>query len=109
MALTPQEFYEHAIAAADAEGRLPLSRMTGWDISPFEHDGLRVSPLRSPVMPEEPRHDEDPATCTTCARRDEGIWRNERWRLGRIGAAGVPLILMLQPRDHYDMADLPDD
>jgi hypothetical protein len=36
MPLSPEEFYNHAIAAADDEQRLPLSRMTGWDISPFE-------------------------------------------------------------------------
>ncbi len=51
MALPPEEFYAHAIAAADAERRLPLSRMTGWDISPFEPSGLRVAPLRPPVLP----------------------------------------------------------
>ena len=51
MALTPQEFYAHALAAADAEGRLPLARMTEWGISPFEQDGLRVAPLRPPVLP----------------------------------------------------------
>jgi hypothetical protein len=49
MPLSPEEFYEHALAAADPDKRLPLSRMTGWDISPFEQEGLRVSPLRSPV------------------------------------------------------------
>jgi diadenosine tetraphosphate (Ap4A) HIT family hydrolase len=109
MALSPQEFYEHAIAAADADGRLPLSRMTGWDISPFEQDGLRVSPLRPPVMPEKAREDEDPATCTACSRRDKGLWLDDHWRLVRIGVSGVPLILMLQPRDHHDLADLPDE
>src|SRR5581483_12392311 len=109
MALSPEEFYEHAIAAADSERRLPLSRMTGWDISPFEPDGLRVAPLRPPVMPEPPRKDEDPADCSTCRARDVGIWFDERWRLRRIDQVGVPLVLMLYPRDHYDLADVPDD
>ena len=49
MALRPDEFYDRALAAGDSERRLPLSRMTGWDISPFEQDGLRVAPLRPPV------------------------------------------------------------
>jgi hypothetical protein len=101
-------FYEHAISAADAEGRLPLARMTGWDISPFEQEGLKVSPLRPPVLPEPPRQDEDPTQCRTCRARDEGVWFNERWRLARIGPAGVPLILLLYPRDHYDLVDLDD-
>jgi diadenosine tetraphosphate (Ap4A) HIT family hydrolase len=109
MAMRPDEFYAHAIAAADEAGRLPLARMTGWDISPFEPDGLRVSPLRPPVLPEPPRHGEDPADCSSCRNRDEGIWFNDYWRLTRIAKAGVPLILMLHSRDHYDMADLPDE
>lgn len=108
MALRPDEFHARALGAADAEARLPLSRMTGWDISPFEPEGLRVSPLRPPVLPEPPRHGEDPADCGSCRARDEGIWRDDRWRLTRIEKVGVPLVLMLHPRDHHDLADLPD-
>ncbi len=109
MALDADEFYAHALAAADTDGRLPLSRMTGWEISPFEPDGLRVSPLRPPVLPEPPRAGEDPSDCFSCRARDEGIWLDSRWRLTRIGGVGVPLVLMLHPREHYDLADLPDD
>lgn len=107
--MDPQEFYAHALAAADDSGRLPLSRMTGWDISPFEPEGLRVSRLRPPVLPEPPRQGEDPAQCASCTRRDEGIWLNADWRLTRIGGVGVPLVLMLHPREHYDLPDLPDE
>ncbi|GAA1594600.1 hypothetical protein [Actinoplanes couchii] len=109
MPLSPEQFHAHAVAAADTEGRLPLSRMTGWEISPFEQDGLRVAPLRPPVLPEPDRHGEDPAECGGCKRRDEGIWLNERWRLTQIDGVGVPLALMLHPRDHHDLADLPDE
>jgi diadenosine tetraphosphate (Ap4A) HIT family hydrolase len=109
MALTPDEFHQHALAATDAERRLPLSRMTAWEISPFEQDGLRVTPLRPPVTPEPPRHGEDPATCGICDDRDSGVWFNERWRLARVSGVGVPLVLMLYPRDHYDLAELPDE
>ena len=56
-----------------------------------------------------PRHGEDPAECRNCQERDEGIWFNDHWRLARVTGVGVPLALMLYPRDHYDMADLPDD
>ncbi|MEP6632493.1 MAG: hypothetical protein ABJA89_18620 [Lapillicoccus sp.] len=108
MPLTPEELYAHAAAVADEEGRLPLSRMTGWDISPFEADGLRVSPLRPPELPEPPRHGEDPDDCGSCRRRDEGIWVDEHWRLTLVSGVGVPLVLMLHPRDHHDLADLPD-
>ncbi|RSM45077.1 hypothetical protein DMB66_51560 [Actinoplanes sp. ATCC 53533] len=109
MALPPDEFYDHAITAADSARRLPLARMTGWEISPFEPDGLRVTPLRPPVLPEPPRHGEHPEDCNSCRRRDHGIWFNERWRLTQIGGVGVPLVLMLHPLDHYDLPDLPDD
>ncbi|MEU8241235.1 hypothetical protein AB0C07_23570 [Actinoplanes missouriensis] len=109
MALTPDEFHQHTLAATDGEHRLPLSRMTGWEISPFEQDGLRVVPFRPPVLPEPPRHGEDPTECRICGDRDEGVWFNERWRLARIPGAGVPLVLMLYPRDHHDLADLPDE
>lgn len=109
MALRPDEFYNHALGAADDERRLPLARMTGWDISPFEQGGLRVAPLRPPVLPERARDGEDPSDCSSCRRRNEGIWLNDRWRLSRITGVGVPLVLMLHPRDHYDMADLPDE
>lgn len=109
MPLSPDEFYDHAMAAADDEQRLPLSRMTGWDISPFEADNLVVSRLLPPVVPEPQRHGEDPEDCESCRRSDEGIWLDDRWRLTAIPQVGVPLALMLHPRDHYDLADLTDD
>ena len=109
MVLHPDEFHAHALIAADEQHRLPLARMTGWDISPFEPDGLRVAPLRPPVLPEPPRHGEDPADCRSCRARDEGLWLDDNWRLTRIGKVGVPLVLMLHPRDHHDLEDLPDD
>lgn len=109
MALSPQEFYDHALSVTDEDRRLPLSRMTGWDISPFEPDGLRVAPLRPPVLPEPPREGEDPARCQSCGHRDEGIWLDQHWRLTRMRGCGVPLVLMLHPREHFDLADLPDE
>jgi diadenosine tetraphosphate (Ap4A) HIT family hydrolase len=109
MALSPEQFYNHAIAAADSEGRLPVSRMAGWEISPFEPEGLRVAPLRPPAVPEPARDGEDPSDCGSCRRKDEGIWLDDHWRLTRIPGVGVPLVLMLHPRKHYDLACLPDE
>ncbi len=109
MALDPDEFHARALAAADDEQRLPLSRMTMWEVSPFEPEGLRVSRLQPPVVPEAARHGEDPADCGSCRRRDEGLWLDDRWRLTRIAGVGVPLVLMLHPREHHDLSDLPDE
>src|SRR6185312_667101 len=39
----------------------------------------------------------------------EGLWLSDRWRLTRVTQVGVPLVLMLHPRDHHDLADLPDE
>jgi len=109
MALDPEEFYAHAIAAADAEHRLPLAKMTYWDIFPFDEDGLKVAPLRPPVVPEKVRNGEDGVDCFSCERSDQGIWLNDEWRLTRIEGVGVPLVLMLHTRWHFDLADLPDE
>ncbi|SHK92849.1 hypothetical protein SAMN05443637_114163 [Pseudonocardia thermophila] len=106
MPLSPEEFHAHVLAAADDDGRLPLPPVAEWYSFPFE--GLmRVRPLAPPV-PEPPRQGADPARCPTCARRDEGIWLDERWRLERVAGGGLPLLLVLYPRDHHDLADLPD-
>ena len=108
MAMTPEDFFAHALTAADGEQRLPLSRMTQWEVAPFDQENLRVVPLRPPTVPEPARQDEEPETCSACAARNEGVWLDDHWRLRRISGAGVPLVLMLIPRQHFDLDDLPD-
>lgn len=110
MPLTPDEFYELALSEADAEGRLPLSRMTGWEIFPFEPEGLRVVPLARPVLPEPSRHGEMGTTCGGCGPGQGVIWEDASWRLSvPPDPTGAPLLVFLQPKRHYDLADLPDD
>jgi hypothetical protein len=109
MPVNPEEFYARAIRAADAEGRLPLSRMTAWDVFPFEQTGLRAVPLQPPVLPEPDRSGQDPADCAACAAARAPIWSGEHWRLSAYGPSGVPLILMLEPAAHHDLPGLPDD
>lgn len=107
MALTPEQFYEHAMAATDADGRLPLAKMTYWDIFPFDQDGLKPARLQPPV-PEKPRNGEGGSECHSCAATDRGLWLNDDWRLTRIDGVGIPLVLMLHTRAHHDFPDLPD-
>lgn len=109
MALSPEDYYAHVLAGADAEGRLAPGELAEWEVFPFETEGLRVVPFRPPVVPDPPRHGEDGADCSSCEHRDEGLWLSDHFRLTRIGDEGVPLVLMLHPRDHYDQADLPDE
>ena len=109
MPLAPDAFHARAMQAADADGRLPLSRMTGWEIFPFEPDGLRVVPLRPPVLPEPPRAGEGGAPCVSCRADRPALWADEHWRLFTFAEpSGAPLVLMLEPIDHYDLVDLPD-
>jgi hypothetical protein len=96
-------------SAADADGRLPLSRMTAWDVFPFEQAGLRVVPLAPPVLPEPPRGGEDGLDCPACADGRAFIWSDERWRLSAFESSGAPLILMLEPAAHVDLPGLPDE
>jgi len=110
MPLTPDEFYEHARSTANAEGRMPLSRMTGWEIFPFEPDGLQVVQLARPVLPEPARYGEIGSQCAGCGPAEGVIWEDASWRLSvPPDPTGAPLLLFLQPKEHHDLGDLPDD
>lgn len=111
MPLTPDDFYANALESADAEGRLPVSRLTAWEIFPFESNGLQVVPLKGPETPEPPRRGEAGSACKSCASNGAGaIWQDERWRLITFSEpSGAPLVTMLQPKEHFDLAELPDD
>lgn len=115
-----EAYYARIAAAAGADGRLPVAveEMPGWDIFPYEVEGLRLKPVRPPAEEEPARRDEDPADCW-CARTsrdqdgelgDEGpevVWSNERWRLALSTDTGLPVMLVLQPVEHHDLPTLP--
>jgi diadenosine tetraphosphate (Ap4A) HIT family hydrolase len=107
--LSPEEFYAHALHGTGADGRLGLSRMTGWQIFPFEQEGLRVVPLAPPALPEPSRAGEGGLGCAACGHAQPSIWSDDHWRLAALGPTGAPLVLMLEPRVHYDLSDLPDE
>lgn len=111
MPLSPDDFYANALDAADAEGRLPLSRLTAWEIFPFESDGLRVVRLTKPGIPEPLRRGEGGAPCDSCEGTGRGvIWEDNHWRLITFSEpSGAPLVIMLQPKLHFDLINLPDD
>ena len=110
-----EEFHARVAAATDDEGRLPVAieLMPGWDIFPFELDGLRIKPLEPMTDAEPPRVGDDPATCPcrqplAPEQAAQLVWGNERWLLKLLDMR-LPVAVILQPRDHHDLADLPDD
>ncbi|MDP3714230.1 MAG: methyltransferase domain-containing protein [Mycobacteriales bacterium] len=109
MPLTPEQYYAHVLATADADGRVPLSRMTGWEVFPFEPEGLRVVPLQAPVLPEPPRYGEGGRACVACEREGGWLWTDNTWRVRVLEGTGAPLLLMLEPLAHHDLTDLPDE
>ena len=108
---TPEEFYARCVAAADAEGRLPVPAQSMWEIFPFEHETLRVKPLEPPVLPEPPRGGEHgPDDCWRCRDPERGVlWSDERWILAGGGEeTGLPFQATLMPKAHLDLGDLDD-
>jgi hypothetical protein len=91
-----------------ADTPLPLPGFTTWPSFPFEGD-LKIKQLDPPVDTEPPRKGEDSADCTACKAPDDAyIWVNERWRVRTMDRpTGLPMVLMLEPRSHLDLGDLP--
>jgi predicted acetyltransferase/diadenosine tetraphosphate (Ap4A) HIT family hydrolase len=82
-----------------------------WDVFPYESEApLAVRILQEPVLPEPPRMGEQgPEQCRPCQTPDERyLWTDEHWRLGsgRV-PSGAPAVVLLEPRGHHDLADLP--
>ena len=101
---TPEEFH------ARVAGALRMPPVWEWETFPFDGD-MRPRPLQPPVERERPRHGEGGVDCYRCgAPDDEYLWTNERWRVRGLGPTGLPVVVMLETRKHYDgPGDLPDD
>ena len=108
MSESPEELYARAQAAADAEGRLAMPPVHEWETFPFEGD-LRVRPLVPPEAGERPRQGEGGAGCRRCELGDtDALWSDEHWLLTSLDRpSGLPVIVILQPRAHHDLDDLP--
>jgi hypothetical protein len=71
---------------------------------------VRARPLAAPG--DEPVRDgEGGVDCTACAKPDSDyVWTDDRWRLMAVEPSGLPIVLILEPRAHFDgPGDLPDD
>jgi diadenosine tetraphosphate (Ap4A) HIT family hydrolase len=104
VAESPEQLWERV------SGSLTVPPVEEWDSWPFEGD-LRPKALTRPVERERARNGEGGANCHACsAADDEYVWTTERWRLRALEPTGLPLMMILEPRAHYDApGDLPDD
>ena len=86
----------------------PLLPYATWDTFPFEGE-LRPKSLDAPIALEPPRHGENPVDCLACTAPDDAyIWVSERWRVRSLDRpTGLPVVLILEPRSHLDLGDLP--
>jgi diadenosine tetraphosphate (Ap4A) HIT family hydrolase len=103
-----EEIYARARAAEGADGRLPMPPVQDWATFPFD-GAIHVRALRPPVDAEPPRSGEDAADCWRCAHGlEEAIWSDERWLVTSLGRpSGLPVVVILFPRAHHDLDDLP--
>ncbi|MFI1360179.1 hypothetical protein ACH4TV_42335 [Streptomyces sp. NPDC020898] len=90
---------------------MPADPVTEWETFPFEafEGRLRVRPLLPPVLPEPGRNGEaGPEECVVCRKPVTGaLWADEHWRLDAAAGARLPAVVLLHPRGHHDLADLP--
>ena len=91
-----------------AAGALRSPDVREWDPWPFEGP-VRPRPLVAPG-PERVRDGEGGRECSACAAPDgDYLWTDDDWRLKAMEPSGLPLVLILEPRAHFDgPADLPD-
>ena len=100
---TPQQLYDRV---AD---NLRVPPVHEWDSWPFEGE-MQPRRLRPPE-PEPRIEGQDGVDCAACTKPDsEYAWSNDRWRLLTLGPSGLPIVVLLEPREHYaGPADLPED
>jgi diadenosine tetraphosphate (Ap4A) HIT family hydrolase len=93
----------------------PRTDFFAWDVFPFRKDEegrVQIKRLDPPVLPEPPRGGEErPEDCAVCKQSDaEYLWTDEHWRVKRPNErGGAPAVLLLEPRMHADLRDLPDE
>jgi diadenosine tetraphosphate (Ap4A) HIT family hydrolase len=100
---TPQQLHERCVDA------LQMPPLDEWESWPFEGD-VRPKPL-DPLSEEPVIHGQGGVDCNACTKPDSDyLWTNERWRLTALEPSGLPVIVLLEPREHFaGPADLPDD
>ena len=80
-----------------------------WDTWPFE-GAIRPRALAAPSG-EPVRQGEHGVDCPACAKPDSDyLWTDDTWRLLAPEPGGLPVVVLVEPRAHYDgPAGMPDD
>ena len=102
---TPEELYERV------KDSLRMPPVDEWETFPFDGE-MRPRTLLPPVEKEKPRFGERGLDCRRCAASDdEYLWTNERWRLYPLGPTGLPVVVILEPREHLvgELGEVPDE
>jgi len=81
-----------------------------WETFPFDGQ-VRPRPLTPPLESEPPRSGSGGIGCHACQAADnEYLWTDPRWRLRALGPTGLPVVMLLEPREHFaEPGDLPDE
>ncbi len=83
-----------------------------WSTFPYEFDcPQHIKVLNEPVLPEPPRKGEPGGPeCTACSMGDDAqLWTDELWRLHALAEPSAsPAVVVLEPRAHCDLGDLPE-
>jgi diadenosine tetraphosphate (Ap4A) HIT family hydrolase len=98
---TPEEFY------ARTKDALRMPPVEEWQTFPFDGD-IRPRALQPPEPDEKRRNGEGGVDCYACKKTaDDLIWDDEHWQLTAVGPTGLPIVLILEPKEHYDIDTLP--
>ncbi|HEY6150079.1 MAG TPA: hypothetical protein VIW19_06135 [Gaiellaceae bacterium] len=98
---TPEEFY------ARTKDALRMPPLEEWGTFPFD-GALRPRVLQPPAEDEKSRHGEGGVDCFACNKSpDDLIWQDDHWQLTPVGPTGLPVVLILEPKEHYDIETLP--
>jgi diadenosine tetraphosphate (Ap4A) HIT family hydrolase len=101
---TPEQLWERAKDA------LRMPPVEEWETFPFEGE-MRPRPLTPPSEEDRPRLGAGGVDCLRCQAADEEyLWTSKRRRLKGLGPSGLPVVVMLEPREHFaEPGDLPDE
>jgi hypothetical protein len=100
---TPEAFWERA---HDALRSLPVEE---WETWPFT-GAVMPREMQPPVAAEEPRGGAGGVDCRRCVEGDaDAVWSDANWILRSFPRpGGLPMVVLLETRAHYDFGDLPD-